>query len=74
MIEKPKLVTKEPVGNGVNKPVYGSNDVFIPIPSMSIKMSTPAPASSEENLSAKFKSPNVSQEIPEAAKNQYMAP
>lgn len=73
MINKTNLDCKYPVGNGVAKPEYKDGTEIISTKSadMSGSMDLNQTASSE-NLSAKFKNPRVSQDIPEAGRNQYM--
>ncbi len=72
---QPDLDTKSPVGNGINKPVY-KNGVEELISTKSADMTNASTninqSASEENLSAKFKNPQVKQSVPEAGQNQYM--
>lgn len=73
MIKKTKLDCKYPVGNGVSTPVYQDGTTLIPNSQPS--MANPGElnqTASNQNLSAKFKYPKVSQDVPEAGKNQYM--
>lgn len=74
-ITQPNLDTKKPVGNGVSAPAY-FNGVANIIATKSADMknidTNLNQTASSENLSAKFKNPRVSQEVPEAGRNQYM--
>lgn len=63
--------TKKPVGNGINAPIKGGSEAS---KTMNVSLSSNGgleTTASSENLSAKFKYPKVSQEIPQAGKNQY---
>ena len=67
-----KLDTKKPVGNGVHAPQGHTGTTNI-IPSATYqKYNAPEPTYNQANLSAKFKNPRVKQDVPEAARNQYM--
>lgn len=74
MITKPELDTKKPVGNGVNAPSYGGGATLIPTKSADMKNSDTQIniSASGENLSAKYKYPRKTQDIPAAGRNQYM--
>jgi hypothetical protein len=64
-------VTKSPVGNGINKPVVGSSPSGM---TKTVSLNYDGGingTSSSENLSAKFKSPRATFEVPSEAKNQY---
>ena len=70
------LNTKKPVGNGVSVPQYkvGVTEI-IPSSANGKKISYydgTGPMDTGPNLSKKFKYPNVSQDVPEAARGQYM--
>jgi hypothetical protein len=75
MITQPNLDTKKPVGNGVTAPTY-KNGVANIISTQSADMTNASTdlnvSASTENLSAKFKYPRVSQDVPNAGENQYM--
>lgn len=61
---------KQPVGNGIHAPVMAGSKSS-PAP-MSVSYSDPmGETSSGPNLSAKFKSPQVHQDVSAAGKNQY---
>lgn len=73
---KPDLKTKRPVGgNGVAAPEYKEGETVI-IATKSADMTNSSTninqTASGENLSAKFKNPNVKQSVPEAGQGQYM--
>lgn len=74
-ITQPDLNTKKPVGNGVNAPVY-KNGVEQIASTMSADTKNSGTdlngSASSENLSKKFKNPQVKQDVPEAGRNQYM--
>lgn len=73
MIKKTKLDCKYPVGNGTGVPTFQDGTTLIPDTKPS--MANPGElnqTASQENLSAKFKYPRVSQDVPEAGRNQYM--
>jgi len=64
--------TKSPVGNGINKPVPATYKAGKEIKvSLNHDGGINATASTV-NLSAKFKNPNVKQDVPEAGRNQFM--
>lgn len=69
------LNTKKPVGNGINAPVYFDGVANI-ISTMSADMKNSDTninqSASQENRSAKFKNPNVSQNVPSEGQGQYM--
>ena len=74
MIEKPKLDTKKPVGNGISVPVYKDGETVI----IATKSADTTNAGTDingtydhTNLSAKFKNPRVSQDVPAEGKGQY---
>ena len=73
MIKKPTLKTKKAVE--VQSPEYKDGSTFIEAgsPNMSGGSGLNQTASSE-NLSAKFKYPRVSQDIPAEGRNQYLKP
>jgi len=68
------LNTKKPVGNGVSVPQYKTGvTTIIPATNKSISYyDGTGPVDTGPNLSKKFKYPNVSQDVPEAARGQYM--
>lgn len=72
MIEKTNLDCKYPVGNGVAHPEFKDGETTI-IGTKSADMSggMVSTTASSENRSAKFKNPNVKQDIPAAGRNQY---
>lgn len=74
MISKPTLECKYPVGNGVSSPEYAGATEIISTKSADMKNSGTDlnQSASSENLSAKFKHPRVSQDIPSAGQGQYM--
>lgn len=67
--------TKKPVGNGINAPVM-KDGVETLISTMSADTTNSGTdlnqSASSENLSAKFKNPNVKTEIASEAQGQYM--
>lgn len=71
MISQPKLDTKKPIGNGVNAPEYAGSTTIISTKDASMSGRDVSTTASSENLSAKYKYPRVSQDIPDGAKNQY---
>jgi hypothetical protein len=73
-ITQPALDTKKPVGNGITAPAYFNGVAnIIATKSASTNQGTDINGTaSSENLSAKFKNPNVSQDVPEAGRGQYM--
>jgi hypothetical protein len=74
MIKKPTLKTKDAVE--VQSPEYKDGSTFIP--NQSVDMTNSGTdlnqTASGENLSAKFKHPRVSQDIPSAGRGQYQDP
>lgn len=65
--------TKKPVGNGINAPMKGTSEKS---KTMNVSLTNPSNiniSASTQNLSAKFKNPNVKQTIPAEAKGQYTA-
>lgn len=71
MISKPTLDTK--TTGGVNgQPQYAGETTIISTKSADMSGGDSSMSgASTENLSAKFKNPNVKQDIPEKARNQY---
>lgn len=74
--KQPNLDTKKPVGgHGVEAPVY-KNGVADIAKVMTASTTNPGTdlnqTASSENLSAKFKNPQVKQDVPGAGRNQYM--
>lgn len=75
MITQPSLDTKKPVGgHGVEAPVY-DNSVANIIATKSADMTNSETdlngTYDHTNLSAKFKNPNVKQDVPSAGEGQY---
>jgi len=72
----PSLNTKKPVGNGVSVPQYKKGvTMIVPSSANGKKISYydgTGDTATGPNLSAKYKYPNVRQEVPEAGQNQYM--
>ncbi len=65
-------VTKSPVGNGINVPVEDNTKASMQSPAVPTSKDLGInPGASSENLSAKYKNPNVTENIPDAGKNQY---
>ena len=65
--------TKKPVGNGINVPKFGNpNPTISSRADMKNSGTDLNGTASEENLSAKFKHPRVSQDVPAEGRGQYM--
>jgi len=72
---QPDLKTKKPVGGtGIESPQY-KDGVAVLATTLTAPTTNPGTTlngtASGENLSAKFKNPNVKQDVPPAAQNQY---
>lgn len=72
-IKKTSLNTKRPVGNGVAVPQFSDGTEIISTKSADVTNSDSDlnQTSSSENLSAKYKYPRVSEDVPEAGRGQY---
>ena len=63
--------TKSPVGNGVSQPVKGGSEAS-KIMDVSLNYDGGInQTASRENRSAKFKNPQVKQDVPSEGRNQY---
>lgn len=71
---QPNLDTKKPVGNGINAPEY-FNGVAEIITTKTADMTNSSSninnGYDQTNRSAKFKNPNVKQDVPSAGQGQY---
>jgi hypothetical protein len=64
-------VTKAPVGNGVSKPVAGTSEASRFMNASLNYDGGINNGASSENLSAKFKYPRATQDVPAEGRNQY---
>lgn len=72
-VTKPGIDVKKPVGNGITTPQYGNpNPPVVRSADMKNKDTDLNQTASSENLSAKFKHPRVSQDVPPEGQGQYM--